>query len=214
MKKILILLVCCFLVAGSIHAQTWQEWFQQKKTQKLYLIQQIAALKVYLGYARKGYDIANKGITTVRNIKKGDFDLHRTFLEALKLVNPKIRKYAKIADIIDYQVRIIKATNESLQKIRSANQFTPTELDYCKQVLDNLLNECVKGIEELLIVISSSILEMKDDERIKRIDNIHIDMQDKYAFCASFCNEMAVLSAQRLADQVEVNHSNIINGLR
>lgn len=214
MKKIMILLVSCFLVAGSIHAQTWQEWFQQKKTQKLYLIQQIAALKVYLGYARKGYDIANKGITTVRNIKKGDFDLHRAFLDALKLVNPKIRKYIKVADIIDYQVRIIKATNQTLQKTRSANQFTQSELAYCKQVFDNLLIECSKGIDELLLVISSNILEMKDDERIKRIDNIHIYMQDKYEFCASFCNEMAVLSAQRLADQVEVNHSNIINGLR
>lgn len=210
----MILLVSCFLAAGSIHAQTWQEWFQQKKTQKLYLIQQIAALKVYLGYARKGYDIANKGLTTVRNIKKGDFDLHRNFLEALKLVNPKIRKYAKIADIIDYQVRIIKATNQTLQKFRSANQFTQSEIDYCKQVFDNLLNECSKGIEELLLVISSNILEMKDDERIKRIDNIHNDMQDKYAFCSYFCNEMAVLSAQRLVDQVEVNHSKIINGLR
>jgi hypothetical protein len=123
-------------------------------------------------------------------------------------------KYIKVAGIIDYQIRIIKATNETLQKTRSANQFTQIEIAHCKQVFDNLLNECVKSIEELVMVISSGILEMKDDERIKRIDNIHIDMQDKYAFCASFCNEMAVLSAQRLADQVEVNHSKIINGLR
>lgn len=56
--------------------QTFHEWFRQKKTQKKYLIQQIAALKVYLGYVQKGYSIAQKGLTTVSNIKKGNFDLH------------------------------------------------------------------------------------------------------------------------------------------
>lgn len=43
-------------------AQTFDEWFRQKKTQKKYLVQQIAALKVYLGYLKEGYEIAQKGM--------------------------------------------------------------------------------------------------------------------------------------------------------
>ena len=121
MKKMIVVMATCFLVSNSINAQTWQECFQQKKTQKKYLLQQIAALKVYLNYARKGYDIANKGITTVRNIKKGDFNLHQDFFGSLKIVNPKIKKYLKLADIIAYQTWIIKRSRHTLQAIKATN---------------------------------------------------------------------------------------------
>ena len=69
MKKLLSvsILIMCFNLC---HAQTWAEWFQQKQTQKKYLIEQIAALQVYLGYAKKGYDIASKGI----HLLQGDVD--------------------------------------------------------------------------------------------------------------------------------------------
>lgn len=58
MKKISIILFIMFFVNRS-HAQTWDEWFNQKSTQKKYLLQQIAAFEAYLSYAKKGYDIAN-----------------------------------------------------------------------------------------------------------------------------------------------------------
>lgn len=208
------LLACCFFVTGSLCAQTWQEWFHQKKTQKLYLIQQIAALKVYLGYAKRGYNIAGKGINAIRDIKKGDFDIHRNFLEALKLVNPKFGKYAKVTSIINYHARIIQLCAQFMSKIRTTEQFSPTETDYCKRVFDNLLNECIKNMEHLLMITSSGNLEMKDDERLRRINSIHADMQDKYAFCSAFGNELVLLNAQRLTEKIEINHSKIINGLR
>lgn len=195
-------------------AQNWEEWTQQKKTQKKYLLQQIAALQVYIGYAKKGYNVANKGLTTIRNIKNGDFNLHRDFFGALKQVNPKIKKYAKVADIIAYQVRIMKETKKTLQGIRETGQFTKDELDYCKIVFDNLLEECLKSINELFLLITSGELEMKDDERIKRIDALYADMQNKYAFCSSFSEEMGLLSVQRVGEQIEINRSKILNGLQ
>lgn len=184
------------------------------QTQKKYMLQQIAALQVYIGYAKKGYNIVSKGINTVRNIKNGDFNLHQDFFSSLKNVNPAISKYAKVADIIAYQVRIIKQTKQTIQGIRETKQFTTEELDYCKRIFDNLLEECVKTIDGLLMVITSGELEMKDDERLKRIDKIYTDMQDKYSFCSSFSDEMGLLSVQRLSEQAEINHSKIINGLK
>ncbi len=214
MKKMIMILSTCFLVSNSINAQTWQEWFQQKKTQKKYLLQQIAALKVYLNYAKKGYDIANKGITTVNNIKKGDFNLHQDFLGSLKNLNPKIKKYIKLADIIAFQLWIIKRTRLTFKAIQTSKQFSSSELDYCKEVFNNLLDECDKSIDELLMVTTSDILVMTDGERIKRVDDLYTDMQDKNAFCSSFSDELELLSAQRLSGQVEINYSKILNGLK
>ena len=63
-----------------------------------------------------------------------------------------------------------------------------------------------------MMVITSGQLEMTDDERIKRIEKIYLDMQDKFAFTASFSNEMSVLAIQRLTEQTELNYSRTING--
>lgn len=214
MKRILILALAGIFSFHPSNAQTFGEWFNQKATQKKYLLQQIAALQVYIGYAKKGYKIVNSGIKTIRNIKNGDFNLHRDFFNQLKNVNPAIRKYAKVADIIAYQVKIIKQTKATLQQIREAKQFTDAELDYCKQVFDNLLDECMKTVEELILVTTSGKLEMKDDERLKRIDVLYADAQDKYSFACSFGDDMSLLAVQRLGEQMEINRSKLINGIK
>jgi hypothetical protein len=52
---------------------------------------------------------SGKGIRTIHNIREGDFNLHDGFFSSLKNVNPVIRRYAKVADIAAFQVRILRA---------------------------------------------------------------------------------------------------------
>lgn len=204
-----------FLLVASYQlsfAQTWEEWMQQKKTRIKRLLEQIAANKVYIEYAQKGYKIVTDGLHTIRDIKNGDFNLHLGHKDSLKVVNPKVKSWIKVADIITYQLRIIKAAKQTIDAVRESGQFTNEELDYCRKLFDNLLNDCLKSIDELMMVITSGQLEMTDDERIKRIEKIYLDMQDKSAFTASFSNEMSVLAIQRLTDQTELTYSRTING--
>jgi hypothetical protein len=209
MKRIFIVVLVLLFISETANAQSkWKE-----------MLQQIAALQVYIGYAKKGYNIANKGINTFRNIKKGEFDLHQDFFNSLKNVNPAISNYTKVAEIIYYQVRVIKQSKQALQGIREGKQFTPVELDYCKAVFENLLNECVKTIDELLLVLTpgkpeSDSYRMTDDERIKRIDKVYLDMQDKYSFCSAFSEEAGLLLMQRTNEQVQLNYSKLINGIK
>jgi hypothetical protein len=214
MKKILLLATAGLFAFLSSNAQTADEWLNQKSIQKKYLLQQIAALKVYLGYAKKGYTIVTSGVNTIRNIKNGELNLHRDFINRLKNVNPSIRKYAKVADIIAYQVKIIKQTKSTIQQIRETKQFTEAELDHCKQVFGNLLDECMKNVEELILVTTSGKLEMKDDERLKRIDGLYADVQDKYSFACAFSEDMGLLAVQRLGEQMGIHRSKLLNGIK
>jgi hypothetical protein len=188
--------------------------FAQKQKQFKLMMEQIAANKVYLEYLEKGYEIARDGLHTIRDIKHGDFNLHLDHFNSLKEVNPRIRNWTKVARIISFQVRIITDTRKTLNDIRGAHQFTNGELDYCKNVFDNLMNECLKNIDELLIVITDGKTEMTDDERVERIDRLYSDMQDKYSFTSFFSSEMGMLSMQRLTEQVEINYSKRINGIQ
>jgi prefoldin subunit 5 len=214
MKKITLLLFVASLLSSELNAQTFNEWFRQKATQKKYLLQQIAALQVYIGYAKKGYNIVSSAIHTIRDIKKRELNLHNTYFNSLKIINPKISHYAKVADIITYQVRIIKMAKQTLQSIREAHQFTREEVAYCKKVFDTLLDECVESIDELLAIITPDKLTMKDNERLVRIDKLYLDMQDKFTFCSIMSEDIAVLALQRTNEKMEINQSKLINGIK
>ena len=199
---------------NSLTAQTTDEWLNQKSTQKKYLLQQIAALQVYISYAKKGYNIVSSGLHTIRDIKKGELNIHTAFFNSLKAVNPKIARYQKVADIISYQLRIIKQVKESLAYIRESKQFTIQEIEYNRKVFDFLLQECIESINELLSVITPGQLEMKDNERMVRIDKLYADMQDKYTFCTVMSEDIALLAAQRMGEYRDIQKSKFINGIK
>ena len=53
---------CCLLLVVPSFAQTWDEWFEQKKTQIQYLEKQIVELGIFIGDLQKGYQIVQKGL--------------------------------------------------------------------------------------------------------------------------------------------------------
>lgn len=214
MKKTLLFLVLLTSFASSLKAQTFAEWFQQKKTQKKYLLQQIAALQVYIGYVKKGYKIAKQGLNTIGDFTKGEFNLHSGYFNSLKAVNPEIKRYAKVADIISLQVKIVQHYNRTIRQIRSSDAFSGDELAYIGRVFNRLFDDCDKTIDELIALTTDGKLQMKDDERISRIDKMYLDMQDKFTFSQRFSNEAKTLAASRLKEKNDVQTSRLLNGIK
>ncbi len=214
MKKTLIMLLLFLSAVGSVQAQTFSEWFRQKKTQKKYLLQQIAALKVYIEYAQKGYKIAKEGLTTIGGFTKGEFNLHGDYFNSLKMVNPEIKRYAKVADIIAMQQKIVQDYNRSYGQISRSNAFNADELDYIRRVFNRLLDDCEEILDELIAVTTNGKLEMKDDERMARIDKLYLDMQDKYTFAQSFSNDAKTLAAAKTKENTDVQTSRALQGIK
>lgn len=175
----------------SSQAQTFSEWFRQKKTQKKYLMQQIVALKVYAGYLKDGYAIASKGIHSIESFTNGEFGLHEAFFNSLKVVSPLIANHEKVDDILTWQDEIKKGFSAFFKRTLPVQRK-----EYVEQVKDKLLSECDLDMEELLQLISSGELELSDDERLKRLTKIHDRMKDKYEFTQVFINQVNVLEKQ------------------
>lgn len=213
MKKIIIIAsLLCF--AESLSAQTFAEWFRQKATQRKYLLQQIAALQVYTGYVSKGYSIAKKGLNTIQDIKHGDLNLHSNYFTSLITVNPKIRRYSKVADIIALEIDIAKQTSKTIKDCRASNQLTTSELAYLQTVVNRLLDDCAKCLDALFNIITNSQLSMKDDERIAAIDKLYDDMVDKQIFIRSFSNTSRGLCVQRKSNRRDIIISKKLNELK
>lgn len=213
MKKIFLIALLLYS-ARSVSAQTFAEWFRQTSTQKKYLLQQISALQVYAGYLSKGYNIAKEGLTTIQGIKHGDLNLHSNYFTSLITVNPAIRRYAKVADIISLQISIIKQAAKTVKDCRNSRQLTTAELNYLQKVFDALLDDCARCLDALFNLITDGQISMKDDERIAAIDKLYDDMADKQVFARAFGNTSKGLCVQRQNDQNNITISKKINGLQ
>jgi hypothetical protein len=213
MKKLLIISIV-LLCAENLSAQTSSEWFRQKATQKKYLIQQIAALQVYSGYLSKGYSIAKNGINTIKSIKNGDKLQHSNYFNSLITVNPQIKRLKKVSGIIAMQLSITKQSGNAIKSFRNNHHFTPTEITYIQGGFEKLLSDCAKNLDELLNLITNGNLQMKDDERIKAIDKLYLEMEDKQQFIRAFTNNAAGLSIQRSNEENDIIISKKLNGLK
>lgn len=193
------LLVCGFPLSGA--AQTLGEFFKQKKTQKRYLLQQIAALQVYLGYAKKGYELVGSGLRTVRDISNGEFSLHNAFISSLKKVSPFVRNNSKVAEIIACQLGVMRAFD-----IGEKDKLPISSQLYVQDVKAHLLDECFKDLEELLLVVTAGKVEMSDSDRLDRLDKVYLSMMDKYSFALDFSSQVKLLIAGGTSEEQSINY--------
>lgn len=209
--KIAVMMVMC--VQG-LQAQTWNEWFAQKKTQIKYLFEQVAALQTYTGYLKEGYSIVSNGINTINDIKHGDFDLHSDHFNSLKQVNPSIKNLSQVEGITSYQTMIVKQFKQCIASCNESDQFTDDEMNYINGVYNYIISECLKNIDALTLLGTNGDLEMKDDERLERINQIYLDMQDKYSFTMSFTKQASILAASRTKEANDINTSKTLYNIK
>ena len=208
MKKcIMIMWIILFSFSGQAVAQSTE-------IQQLLLnVEKLAQLKKILSNMKKGYEIVSTGYNTIKDISKGNFNIHQTFLDGLMQVSPTVKKYKRIAEIITYQTQLVKEYKSAFRRFDASNLFNTNEIRYMDNVYTNLFNKSLQNLEELTMVITAGKLRMSDDERINAIDRIYNDIADKLVFLRTFNKENNVLAIQRGREMVDTKVSKKLNGL-
>lgn len=206
--------VICIVFIGLV-VKPLQAPAQSEEAQQLLLnVEKLAQFKKILQNMYDGYKILYKGYTAVKDISEGNFNLHKTFLDGLLEVNPAVKKYNRIADIMSYQVRIAKEYKAAFTRFKEEGQFTPKEIEYIGKVYSNLIKESLKSLDELWMVITSGNLRMSDDERLQAIDRIYSSVEDQFSFQKEFTNNTALLALQRKAESAEIQLSRRLSGTK
>jgi len=204
MKKILLILL---VLANSVCFSQSQEVKQLQLN-----VEKLAQLKALLSSMKKGYEVIHKGTTAIRDIASGNFNLHKEFLDGLLEISPAVRKYKKIADIISYQLAIVKNYTSAFRQFKVEKAFTIDEIAYMGKVYSNLLSASLTNLDELLLVITAGQLRMSDDERMLAIDKIYTPIEDQFNFLQDFNNSAQYLSLQRNSEKAGIELSKKIHG--
>ncbi|WP_133526805.1 hypothetical protein [Flavobacterium sp. 245] len=204
MKKIISLsLIVLFLYQG----------IQAQAKQRKELLLQIAALQVYIDYAKKGYSVVSKGLNFIGDAKRGEVNLHGDYFTSLLKINPKVKTYYKTAEILSMQFKIMKICKRTYSDLKTSDLFHGNELDYIERSFERLLENCNDTLEQLLVITTDSKLELKDDQRIERIDALYKTMLEDYNFCLSFSDEAKLLTLSKTREKRDTEQATAFYGL-
>ena len=170
------------------------------------MLQQIALLKTYAGYLQKGYKIAKDGLNFIGRMKSRELNLHTLFFEGLQLVNPKLRDYEQVHDIIAMSSQIF-TVKQNLEPYLNSELFHGNEKDYIRRALVRVAEDTTEDLELLYDVLTDDTIAADDAQRIARIDALAKEMQGRYLFVKRFNDEALLLIAARQREASEASQS-------
>lgn len=199
MKKLIIMLLMASLLTPALL------FAQDQEIKQLALnVEKLAQLKRLLSDMKKGYQVVSTGYTTIKDLSRGNFSLHQTYLDGLIQVSPVVKKYKRVGDILNYQRLLVKEYKQAYNRFKQDDNFNIQELEYLGRVYGNLFKKSLKNLDELTAVLTASRLRMSDDERLRAIDAIFEDMQDKVVFLRQFNESTTILAVQRARERNDV----------
>lgn len=165
--------------------------------------EKLAGLKKVLQNMYNGYKVVSKGYNSVKAVSQGNYSLQQGFIDGLMLVSPTVRKYPKVARIIEDQATIISEYKNALSAFRANGKFTAEELSYMSSVFSNLFDGCMQNLQALTMVTTDNSVRMNDHDRLQLIDGLYTDTQEQLGFLRSFNNKAKSLAIQRSGREVQ-----------
>lgn len=162
--------------------------------------QKLSSMKQILGQLYTDYHVLIKGYAALRGASRGNFDLHKTFLDGLLLVSPAVRRYPRVADIIRDQSLLLGGYHAAWSSFRRSGNFSPDELAYMLSVYNDLTGASLKTLNNLAMVLSDGGMRMNDAERLAAIDRIYEGSRGQLDFLNSFNDHNYRLAFQRSVD--------------
>jgi hypothetical protein len=199
MKRLILILLLFRGCVGASYAQS------QEAQQLLLNVEKLSQLKNILSDMKRGYQVVSKGYNTVKDIAEGNFSLHEVFLDGLMLVSPQVRRYRKIGDVVSMQADLVSEYKSAFKRFSTGGNFSVSELEYLGKVYSQLLDQSLDNLDQLVMVITAGKLRMSDEERLRVIDRVFSEVEDKLVFLRSFNRETGLLNLQRAREKAELS---------
>ncbi|MBZ4188936.1 TerB family tellurite resistance protein [Niabella beijingensis] len=212
MKKIFITTTLFVISFTSLPLNTIAQ--EQEIAQLVLNLEKLNQLRKILQQLYDGYKIISEGYNKVKGVTSGNYKIHELFLDGLYKVSPAVKKYRRVADIIRDQAAILKESKAALKDLTSFNVFTNGQIEYVDKVYDRLIDDSMKNLDELLMIITAGQLRMSDNERLKGIDRIYQDVQKKLLFLRSFNNRQKMIAVEKLRDKSENQTLESFHGIK
>lgn len=129
--------------------------------------------------------------------------LFKTYYDELWKVKSTIAYYKRIKTITSNQIRLVEEYKRAYALIKQDRHFTPNELLYIYDVYTGILEESVKNVDQLMLVINSFSTQMSDAKRLELIAKADENISQNLSHMRQFTNQNILLSIERSRDEQE-----------
>lgn len=140
-------------------------------------------------------------------------DLYSEYYQELEQVKSAITTYARVQDIIEKQEKIVQEYKLSYSNIQKDSHFSSQELTYIYNVYGGILNQSVKNVQQLTLVITSFLTEMSDGDRLKLIDGVGSSVDRNYSDLHKFTQQNISISLERAKSQSDADEIKALYGI-
>lgn len=179
-------------------------------------IQRIQNKTIWLQNAQKEMEnvLSQTKLTEISDWVQKQKDLYGNYFDELWQVKDAIEYYHRIEDIMQKQVRLVSEYQSAYALFKQDEHFSPDEIDYMGKVYTGIINESLKNLDQLFLVINSFTTQMADEKRMEIINTAGDAMDENYNDLKAFNSQNMMLSLQRSKDLGEVNTVKQLYGLQ
>lgn len=132
-------------------------------------------------------------------------DLYKGYYEELAKVKSIITYYQRIKEITKKQTQLVQEYERAWNLFKQDTHFKDSEIQYMERVYTEILEESVKNIDQIFLILDSFATQMSDLKRLEIINKAADQIDGNYDDLTMFNQQNILLSLQRAKTEADVN---------
>nr|WP_199001407.1 conjugal transfer protein TraI [Flavobacterium sp. ASV13] len=162
-------------------------------------IQRLQNKTIWLQNAQKQIEntLSKLKLDEISDWTKKQRDIYKDYYEELQKVKSIIIYYQRIKEISSKQTRLIEEYERAWKLFKKDQSFKVSELEYMEKVYDGILEESIKNIDQIFLIIDSFSTQMSDLKRLEIINKAADQIDTNYNDLRLFNQQNVLMSLQR-----------------
>ena len=144
-------------------------------------------------------------LTEISDWSKKQKELYAKYFDELWKVKNAISSYQSVRDIIKKQVQLVQEYAKAFNLSKQDKNFTADELDYMQKVYTGILDESIKNIDQIQLVLNAFATQMTDAKRLEIIHTAGDNIEQNITDLREFNQQNITISLQRSKEKNDID---------
>lgn len=170
-------------------------------------IQKLQNKTIWLQNAQKQVEnvLSKLKIDEISDWTQKQKELYKGYYEELSKVKAIITYYQRIKEITQKQTRLVAQYEKAWKLFQQDPHFSGKEIQYMEKVYSGILEESLKNIDQIFLILDSFTTQMTDLKRLEIINKAADQIDSNYDDLILFNQQHVLLSLQRAKTAADVN---------
>ncbi len=178
-------------------------------------IQRLQNKTVWLQNAQKVLEnkMSQLKLTEIADWANKQKKLYANYFDELWKVKQVINNYQLVKEIIGKQVQLVQEYSHAFSLSKKDKNFSPEELEYMRTVYAGILDESLKNINQVQLVINAFTTQMSDGKRLEIINTASDRIDQTITDLRQFNQQNIIVSLQRAKERNNIDVVKALYGL-